>query len=267
MIETSALLLTVIGLVAFSGAATVCGQGGTNEAAIPAVNPRPGETKEYDWMERQQQVKDLCARMGNIDLVFIGDSIFHYWAGNPEARYVRGKESWDRYFGTYDVVNMGFGTDRTQHVLWRLDHGAVDGLSPKVVVLMIGANNILAGGTMKVMYTPEEISAGIRAICGRLREKLPHTRILLVGILPLSDAASTKHWRRFRDPIKQVNGMIAGLAKEDANIRFVDPGDRFVGKDESISRDVLSDFVHPTAKGYEMLGASISPIIKELLGK
>lgn len=235
-----------------------------NTAVIPVMNPRPAKTGEYDWLKRHEEVKKLCASIGNIDIIFIGDSIFHYFAGNPRAKYVRGAIPWNKYFGKYDVVNMGFGCDRTQHLLWRIDHGEVDGISPKVAVLMIGTNNI-GGGTQSFHNTPEEISNGIKSICKRLREKLPHTKILLVGILPRSSAAQTSHWRKFRKAVKEVNRLVSSIGKEDESIHFLDIGDKFIREDESISREVMSDYLHPTEKGYEIFADSISPLLAESL--
>ena len=110
-------------------------------------------------------------KQGNVDLIFIGDSITHGW---EEA----GKDVWQKFYGKRNAVNLGIGGDQTQHVLWRLDHGNIDGISPKLAVIMIGTNNAGSG------QQPEQIAEGIKAIVEQLRAKLPETKILLLAIFP-----------------------------------------------------------------------------------
>lgn len=105
-------------------------------------------------------------------MLFIGDSITHGWEGGA-------KEYWDKYYAPRNAVNLGFNGDRTQDVLWRLDHGEIDGIFPKLAVLMIGTNNSNVDWN-----TAKEISEGVQAICCRLRMKLPHTKILILGVFP-----------------------------------------------------------------------------------
>ncbi len=129
-----------------------------------AVTPEPRESTEW-WMPRHQQVLDRVTQ-GNVDLIMVGDSITHFWERD-------GKDVWAQYYAPRNAVNMGFGGDWTQHVLWRLDHGEIDGISPKLAVLMIGTNN-----SNRQDNTAEEIADGIKAICARMRAKLPKTKIL-----------------------------------------------------------------------------------------
>src|SRR5262249_29418296 len=135
-------------------------QGGT------ATQPKPRE-EESAWVQLHQQFLER-ARAGKIDLLFLGDSITQGWGQN---------EAWKKHYGPRNAANFGIGGDRTQHVLWRLDSGEIDGIAPKVVVLMIGTNNV---GSNK----PEEIAEGVRAIVDKLRAKLPKSKILLLGIFP-----------------------------------------------------------------------------------
>ena len=119
-------LLGLLGLLVFAGCATT-----GSPAKHSAVTPVPGQGKQ--WLERHEGFNER-ARQGNVDLILIGDSITHGWEG-------KGKDVWNEYYGKRNAVNLGIGGDRTQHVLWRLYHGNIDGISPKLAVLMIGTNN------------------------------------------------------------------------------------------------------------------------------
>ena len=138
----------------------------------------------------------------------IGDSITQGWEG-------AGKDVWEKYYGKRNAVNLGIGGDRTQHVLWRLDHGNVDGISPKLAVLMIGTNN--SGGN-----TAEEIGAGIQAIVKKLREKLPQTKVLILAVFPRSEKP---------DAMREKNAKASKIAAELADnkmVYFLDIGDKFL---------------------------------------
>ena len=134
-------------------------------------------------------------RMKKPDLVFPGNSITHFWGGEPADARLRGPGVWDKW----KAVNIGYGRDRTENVLWRLRHGEIDGIAPKVVVVTIGANN--AG-----INTAEEIAAGISAICDELYLRLPRTRILLLGIFPGGSKPDA-----MRAKLAGIDGLIATL--------------------------------------------------------
>src|SRR3954451_16101873 len=133
-----------------------------NDAIIPA--PRTGKQ-----LERHEEFNKRV-KQGNVDLIFIGDSITQGWEG-------AGKNVWDEFYGKRNAVNLGIGGDRTQHVLWRLDHGNIDGIHPKLAVLMIGTNNSSTN-------TSEQIAEGVKLIVEKLRAKLPNTKVLVLGIFP-----------------------------------------------------------------------------------
>src|SRR6478672_9961082 len=150
-------------LLAVVSTSTVLAQ--QSDAVVPA--PREG-----NWMKRHESFNERV-KQGNAELLFIGDSITQGWEGN-------GKAVWEEFYGKRNAVNLGIGGDRTQHVLWRLDHGNVDGINPKLAVLMIGTNN--SGSN-----TSEQIAAGVKAIVEKLRTKLPNTKVLVLGIFPRAD--------------------------------------------------------------------------------
>lgn len=172
-----------------------------NEAIKPV--PRDG-----NWTKRHEsfnaRVKD-----GKADLLFIGDSITQAWEGP-------GKEAWAKHFAPRNAVNLGIGGDRTQHVLWRLDNGNINGIKPKLAVIMIGTNNARSN-------KPEETAAGVTAIVTKLREKLPEMKILLVAIFPRgADPNDT-----LRQTNVKVNEQIAKLA-DGKMVEFLDIGPKFL---------------------------------------
>jgi len=185
------------------------------------------------------------AKEGNVDLLFLGDSITYGWANN-------GKDVWQRYYGPRHAANFGIGGDRTQHILWRIDNGEIEGLKPKVAVLMIGTNN--AGAN-----TADEIADGIKAIVRRLREKLPETKILLLGVFPRSPNPGP-----IRDKLNEVNDKIASLG-DGKKVIYLDIGKHFLNEDGTISKDIMPDFLHLSPKGYRIWADAMEPTLWKML--
>lgn len=182
-------------------------------------------------------------KQGNIDLVFLGDSIMQGWHDN---------DVWERYYAPRNAANFGIGGDRTQHVLWRLDHGEIEGISPKVVVVMLGTNNMHSN-------TPEEIAEGIRAIVDTLRSKLPESKILLLGVFPRGQKPAP-----IRDRIADLNSRIAKY-DDGKKVKYLDIGQVFLSPDGTISRDLMPDFLHLTRLGYERWAEAMEPTLWELM--
>ncbi len=209
--------------------------------------------RNYDWPARHAAVCALV-RERQPALVFIGDSITHFFGGEPRARIVNGGEVWQKFYAPRNTVNLGFGWDRTENVLWRLRHGELDHATPKVAVVLIGTNNL-------DVNTPEEIVEGIRALCNELHRCLPQTKILLLGILPRSP-----HPDAHRAKLADVNTGIAKL-EGHANVTYLDIGQQFVNPDGSIPAELMADYLHPTARGYAVLAKAIEPMLVKLLGE
>lgn len=209
--------------------------------------------KNYDWASRHATI---VARMRAQppDLVFLGDSITHFWGGQPSDARARGPEVWERYFGKRNAVNIGYGWDRTENVLWRLRHGEIDGIAPKAVVVMIGTNNA-------ALNTEEEIAAGIAAICEELHLRLPKAKILLLGIFPRGAKPN-----EVREKMNRVNGLIAALDGNNS-VTYLDIGKVFLEPDGTISPEIMNDYLHPTAAGYERWAQAMEPVLKRLLGE
>ena len=222
----------------------------TNTALIPV--PRPDTNAMKRTMVVLQRAKD---HPGDCDVVFIGDSITQNWEGP-------GKAVWAQYYGTNRTcLNFGVGGDKTQHVLWRYEHGQLDGLKPKVAVIMIGTNNSNKNKDGTEECTESDILIGVQEIVKQTRERLPDTKIILMGIFPRSSNFGTQ-----RGKILQVNEALAKL-DDNTNIFYIDIGPQLIESDGTISKAMMRDALHPGEAGYKIWAAAIEPKLKELLGK
>lgn len=222
------------------------------ETVIPVVDEAPTRANSYDWMARHNAVVERV-KQGNVDMILVGDSIMHMWGGAPQPGGP-GQFLWDKYFGSRNAVNLGFGWDRTQHVIWRLNNGEIDGIKPKVAVVMIGTNNMGSNSA-------DDIATGIETVVSTIRHKIPKIKILLLGIFPRDHMPDTP----MRKEIAEVNAKIAVLGKE-RNIVYMDLGPKFLEADGTISSDTMQDFLHPTPKGYEMWAKEMEPTLAKLFG-
>jgi beta-glucosidase len=204
------------------------------------------------WLKMHEEFLKRT-KEGKIDLLFLGDSITQGWFGGGEP----GKsphDVWDRFYAPRNAANFGIGGDRTQHILWRLNHGEVDGIKPRVVVLMIGTNNVHAD-------TPAEIADGVAAIVKLLRKKLPETRVLLLAVFPRGPKPDST-----RDRLKALNQRIKKL-DDGKMVRYLDIGSRFLNEDGTASQEIQPDFIHLSGKGYLIWAEAIEPTLKEMMGE
>jgi beta-glucosidase len=183
-------------------------------------------------------------RRGDIDVVFFGDSITYQFSG--QGFVVR--------YGKIKAVDFGINGDRTENVLWRINNGEMDGISPKVVVLLIGTNNLGHN------YTVSDTADGVGEIIKAIQAKSPSTKILLLGIFPRWNDA------QFRQKIKQTNKLIARYA-DGQRVRFLDFGDKFLEKDGKLSKEIMSDLTHLTHRGYEIWVQNMDTVLYEMLGE
>lgn len=222
---------------------------------IPAIDDAPTKAHDYDWLGRHNAV---LARVhsGPVGMVLIGDSITHGWGGDPEDPNKKGggpRDLWNTYFAPRSTVNLGFGWDRTEHVLWRIQHGELDHIQPKVAVIMIGTNNIWRDSAA-------DIAAGIGEVVHETKQKLRRTKIVLFGIFPRDHEVDTAN----RKKLKEVNQMISSLGSEP-NVTFLDIGDKFLESDGTLSQEVMPDFLHPNHRGYEIWASQLEPALIRLL--
>jgi lysophospholipase L1-like esterase len=212
-------------------------------AVVPVSRP------ESSWMARHERALSRV-RQGNVDLLLIGDSITRGWTDE-------GRRIWDMYYGHRRAINLGFDSDCTEHVLWRLDHGEIEGIAPKLVVLMIGTNNTGARHD-----PPEETAAGIHAILTMLRIRLPTAKILLLGVFPRSASAD--------DPLRRMNVAINDhltTYADNRHIFFLDLSQRFLDDRGRLSHDLMPDYLHPNERGYQVWADGMEEMIRTLLGE
>lgn len=189
---------------------------------------------------------DIKKMNGDIDLVFVGDSITDGWRG-------RGKATWQKDYAPLKALNLGISGDRTQHVLWRLQNGELDGYHAKLFVIMIGTNNRTDPA--------ESVANGIQAIIKEIHAKQAQAKILLLAIFPRGEKAN-----ELRTKNEAVNAIIAKW-DDGKNLRYLDIGPRFLAEDKvTLPKDIMADFLHPGAKGYEIWAEATAPLIKEMLG-
>ena len=227
-----------------------CDRGPSTEGKAPPTSTQTAQAYENGvWQLRRHAELNEMARRGDIDLVFLGDSITQYWA---EA----GKEVWNKYYGRRKAANFGIGGDRTQHVLWRIEHGNFDGIHPKAIVLLIGDNNSIHGDT------PQEIADGVSAVVQKLRDKIPESKILLLAIFPSGERPESPQ----RVRAMAANAIFQKVA-DGRMIRYLDIGDRFTNREGTISRTILPDFDHLSPSGYLLWAEAIEPFVKDILGE
>ncbi|OHB57595.1 MAG: hypothetical protein A2Y07_06985 [Planctomycetes bacterium GWF2_50_10] len=208
-----------------------------------AVTPSP---TPHWWQKRHQAIIDRN-KQGNVDLIFIGDSITQGWEGD-------GKTVWQQYYAKRNAVNMGFGGDQTQQVLWRLNNGELAGIAPKLAIIMIGTNN--SGGNDN---TANEIGEGIIAICKKIRSDLPKTKILILAIFPRGEKNSFQ---------REKNASASKLASSIADnewVYYLDIGSKYLNNDGTLSKDLMPDFLHPNSKGYQIEAEAIEPLVCKLM--
>lgn len=216
----------------------------------PAVKPAP---RDAGWVKRHEGFVAI-AKKGNIDLLFLGDSITDAWGGEGHSPKSAGANVFAKEFERLKTANFGIGGDQTQHVLWRLQHGELEGIHPKVVMLMIGTNN--TGG-----HSAEAIAEGITAIVKEVPKRSPHTKILLLGIFPRGQKPNPQ-----RDKIKQVNAIVSKLDDGGKTVKYLDIGDKFLEPDGTISKEIMPDALHLTEKGYQIWADAVKEPLAELLG-
>lgn len=206
---------------------------------IAVTTERPGE-----WWYTRHEEKLKEVKKGDVDVVLIGDSITHYWERSPSYGY---------YFGERKVLNLGFGGDKTQNVLWRIKEGQLDGLSPKVISLLIGTNN-------SNNHTAQDTLLGIEKILSVLKEKCPKSKILLTSILPRSD-------KKLDGVNKQVNRKLPKFA-DNKTVFYIDLYQSFLKENGEMNMDYYwRDGVHLIEQGYAKWGGAMEPYISKLLGE
>ena len=208
---------------------------------------KPAPRTDQGWKTRADLLNQRIKDQPDARLLFIGDSITQGWEG-------AGKEVWEKYYGNRKAVNLGIGGDRTQHVLWRLEHGNLDGVKPAVAVVMIGTNN--SNGEDN---TPGQIADGVRAIVAKLRMVQPQMKILLLAIFPRSENFSPQ-----RGKIAQVNQVLRRW-DDGQHVFFIDVSHRFLTDEGLLPVELMPDYLHLSPQGYAIWAEAMEPTLARLL--
>lgn len=213
-----------------------------------ALEPEPlSEHWALSWWIPRHEAKVALTKTANPELVFVGDSITEGWEKS-------GAGVFEKYFGNYKTLTLGFGGDRTENVLWRLQHGEIDGIDPKLLVLMIGTNN-----TGHRQDSPKLVAEGIKAILQEIHTRLPNTKVLLHAIFPRGAEAD--------DHLREINSLINARIRNFADgekVIFKDINSVFLTEDGTLPEEVMPDLLHPEEYGYTLWAESIKDDVKRL---
>jgi len=207
-----------------------------------------GHTGGDKWIrEHEQLVEQVQARLGPVDVLLVGDSITKYW-----------RDAWTEEFPETSSINIGIGGDKTQNVLWRLQHAAVDGLEPRVILLMVGNNNMFLTPKTGI----DAASEGIRLCVNDLHKRFPNGQLILANILPGHEPGN-----RFYEDIKRTNARLDSYnLSSEPNIHRLDLWASFTNSNGDLKSDLyLADRVHLSRRGYEVYAAQLRPRLKQLL--
>lgn len=224
--------------------------------ANTAIEPIPRDAK---WLARHEEFCRI-AREKPITILFLGDSITDGWRSSGSSEIPRGKAIWDKQFAPLGAENFGISGDRTQHLLWRIEHGELAPIKPRLVVILIGTNNTgfeYDGKTPR--NSPSEAIEGVEAMVESVARHLPDTRILLLALFPRDDKGPV-----VRDQIATINQALSQFAAR-SNVVFLDIGSKFLNPSGAVSKKLMPDLLHPAAAGYQVWADAILPTIEHLL--
>ncbi len=222
----------------------------TTQPPLATIATEQTADRAVEWWKPRHLKQMTIAGQGPVDLVFIGDSITHGW-----EKENTGLPVWKQHYQQMNALNLGFGGDRTEHVLWRLQNGAVDGIAPKVAVLLIGTNN-----TGQRFDDADDTALGIKTILAELHKRLPRTKVLLLAILPMKLSPDDNH----RKLNVEVNHRIAKLA-DGKRVFFLDIGKAYVDDKGVLNTRLMPDRLHLTTEGYQLWAEAMAPLLKDLM--
>jgi lysophospholipase L1-like esterase len=222
--------------------------------AQTADQPVP-RTDANSKLAHQQMLENL--KKGRIDVYFAGDSITRRWRATDYPQFLA---NWNENFIGWDAANFGWGADNIQNILWRLQNGELDGVHPKVIVLLAGTNNV--GNSPASDAKVSDITKGIKALLDTMRDKAPKATIIVMGILPRNDGAKPT---AVMTSINKINENIAKLA-DGKTIRYLNINDKLADKDGKLFEGMSGDRLHLSLKGYQVWADALKPVLTELLG-
>ena len=220
-----------------------------------ATKPAP---RDKGWEKRHETFVGIAKR-GNVDLLFLGDSITDAWGGEGHGMG-GGHKIFTSKFVPMKAANFGIGGDRTQHVIWRLQNGELDGIKPKVVQLMIGTNN--SNGSDN---TAEEIADGVKGIIDEIKKKSPSTKVLLLAVFPRNTGKDDAAKKIQKDKIDKVNSIISKLDDGGKSVKFLDIGSKFKDASGALPKELMPDQLHLSEKGYEIWANAVEGVLTSML--
>ena len=231
--------------------------------AVELAKEHPSTTSQVRlaswWFDRHAEKIAEIERSNNpkderkIELLMVGDSIT-----NNFDKKGPGEAVWKKHFTPLNALNLGFGGDRTNHVLWRLDHLPKIKPAPLAASLMIGTNNICWGSDK-----PKQAAEGVQEITRKLHAMYPKMKILVLGVFPRREQLDHPH----RKQIIELNSYLPDLLKNIPNASFMDIGVKFLDEKGFLSREMMPDTTHPSEKAHEIWAKTITPKLKEMMGK
>jgi beta-glucosidase len=211
----------------------------------------PGLFGDYWWanrvLSRHKEIEKVKGE--TVDLVLLGDSIMHFW----EWKHPK---SWAKLAAGRKVLNLGYGGDRTQNIIWRINHGELDGYEAKCVVLMIGTNNNSSNSSK-----PEDVAGGIEKIVNMIRVKQPKAKIVLHPIFPRGDSAQSQRHAAARERNDRTNVLLKQFAEKDGKLVWIDFNDKLVDATGWVPKSIMPDQIHPSAVGYDIWMKALAPVI------
>ena len=211
----------------------------------------PGLFGDYWWANRflSRHTAIEKVRGKTVDLVLLGDSIMHFWEWKHS-------DSWKKLASNRTVLNLGYGGDRTQNVIWRIDHGELDGYKAKCIVLMIGTNNNTSTNS-----SPENVAAAIGVIVARIRRHQPDAKIVLHPIFPRGSSAKSARHAGARVRNDRTNELLKKFAERDGKVIWIDFNDKLVDETGWVPKSIMADEIHPTSAGYDIWKDALAPVI------
>jgi lysophospholipase L1-like esterase len=220
-----------------------------------ADKPAPRVDKNSQLAHEQLLEK---AKQGRIDVYFEGDSITRRWGATDYPQLL---ENWKANFFGWNAADFGWGADRVENILWRLENGELDGLHPKVIVLLAGTNNVGSRVPPDIDAAVENITKGLQAVVSLMRSKAPDAVIVVTAIFPRNDNPAVM------PEIDRINANLSKMA-DGRKIRYLNVNDKLAGTDGTLFEGMMNanDKLHPTLKGYQIWADGLKPILTELLG-
>lgn len=222
---------------------------------VPADQPVP--RMDPNSRLAHEQLLEKAAR-GGIDIYFEGDSITRRWGATDYPEFLA---NWNKNFFGWNAADFGWGADSIQNILWRLQNGELDGVHPKVIVLLAGTNNV--GSAMPTDgddAKAADITKGMAAILRIMQEKAPEATIILMGIFPRNDSMAVI------PTIYKINSNLSGLA-DGKKVRYLNINDKLAGANGVLFDGMTMDKLHPSVKGYQVWADALKPLFTELLGQ